>query len=259
MTPKFITLLLCSFLSGTAICQEKIETDRPDQTESPYLTPKNWVQIEAGFTATTLNSKLVEYLMPTVLSKYGISKKIELRVITQIEGKNKKVFEIGEAEINTPLQIGFKASFFEEKGLRPKTSLIAHTALQNINYNGIFESRNTKEMALNFRFTMQNTITKNISLGYNIGMEWERMNEEASYIYTFAPGFNLSDKWYGYIEAFGSINKNESPQHSIDGGLAYFVNNNFKLDISSGFGISKAAPDWYFAVGGSIRFNTKSK
>ncbi|MBP6432776.1 MAG: transporter [Ferruginibacter sp.] len=45
----------------------------------------------------------------------------------------------------------------------------------------------------------------------------------------------------------------------MDGGLAYFVNNNFKLDVSSGFGISKAAPDWYFTVGGSIRFNTKSK
>jgi hypothetical protein len=239
--------------------QEKIETDRPDQTESPYTVPKNWVQIEAGFNANTQKTGFVDYLMPTVLSKYGISKKTELRLITQLEGKNKKIYEIGEAEINTPLQIGFKTSFFEEKGLRPKTSLITHIALQNINYNGILETKNTKELALNFRFTMQNSISKTFSLGYNIGMEWERMNEQPAYIYTFAPGFNLSDKWYGYIEAFGSVNKNESPQHSIDGGLAYFVNNNFKLDISGGFGISKAAPKWYFAIGGSIRFNTKSK
>jgi hypothetical protein len=256
---KKIKLLLLSILFATfAFAQVgKMETDRPDQTESPFIVPKKWVQIEAGFTATTLKNGFVEFLTPSILSKYGITKKTELRLITQVEGTNKKIYEIGVAEINTPLQIGFKTAFFEEKGLRPKTTFIAHVALQNINYNGIFETRNTKELSLNFRFTMQNSITEKISLGYNLGMEWEQMNEQPSYVYTFAPGFTLSPKWYTYIEAFGFITKNESPQHNIDGGFAYSVNDNFKLDISSGFGVTKASPKWYFALGGSVRFGVK--
>ena len=98
-----------------------------------------------------------------------------------------------------------------------------------------------------------------MGLGSNIGAEWHGFTNAPTWIYTFAPGFTLSKKWYGYIEAFGFINKNESPQHSIDGGLGYFLNDNIKLDVSSGFGISKAAPNWYFSLGGSIRFKTKSK
>ena len=92
-----------------------------------------------------------------------------------------------------------------------------------------------------------------MGLGYNIGAEWHGFTNAPTWIYTFAPGFTLSKKWYDYIDAFGFINKKESPQHVIDVGLGYFLNDNIKLDISSGFGISKAAPNWYFSLG---EFNT---
>ena len=53
MIPKlpalFIFLATCG---GSAYGQlEKIDTDRPDQTESAFTVPKNWLQFEAGFTS----------------------------------------------------------------------------------------------------------------------------------------------------------------------------------------------------------------
>lgn len=254
-TKIYTTFLFCLLLT-TVTAQEKIETDRPDQTESPYLTPKNWIQLEAGFNRQQNEKHNFEYFSPTLLSKWGINKIVELRLITTIVTNqttisNNKFTETGLA----PLEIGGKIFICEEKKGFPKTSLIFHFAIPKL------ASKNFKvnKIAPNFRFVMQSTLTNKIGLGYNIGAKWDGFGNTPSYIYTFAPGFNLSDKWYGYIEAFGSFAKSESPQHSIDGGLAYFVNNNFKLDVSGGFGISKAAPDWYFALGGSIRFNTKSK
>jgi hypothetical protein len=104
---------------------------------------------------------------------------------------------------------------------------------------------------------MQNSITKNLSVGYNLGAEWNGEERRPGYIYTVSPGLSFAEKWYGYIEAFGIIKKDESPQHSIDGGIAYNLTNNLKFDISCAFGITKAAPDWYLAIGISKRFKTK--
>jgi len=87
-------------------------------------------------------------------------------------------------------------------------------------------------------------------------MEWGRFDEAPAYVYTLTTGFNLGENWYAYIEAFGSAWKSESPEHSVDGGLAYYINDDFKVDISSGFGINKKAQDNYVAVGTSFRFNT---
>jgi Putative MetA-pathway of phenol degradation len=254
MNKIFFLLFIHLFFASICFAQVgKIETDRPDQTESPFLTPKKWIQLEAGFNVQQNVKNNFEYVTPTLLSKMGITKKIELRLITSLVTNKVKSSTTTFTESGLlPVEVGAKVFISEEKKALPKTSLIFHFALPK------FASKNFKanKLAPNFRFVMQNTLSKTVGLGYNVGAEWDGFTNTATWIYTFAPGFTISPKWYGYIEAFGFINKEESPQHSIDGGLAYFVNDNFKLDVSSGFGITKTAPDWYVAIGGSIRFKT---
>ncbi len=53
---------------------EKIETDRPDQTESPYTVPKKWFQSETGFNIENEKDGSKTFIHPTMLNKYGISK-----------------------------------------------------------------------------------------------------------------------------------------------------------------------------------------
>jgi hypothetical protein len=254
---KIILLPLLLLATSTATAQlEKIDTDRPDQTESVFIVPRKYVQVEIGFVTEKQNIYFHNFTAPTILSKYGLSKKTELRLITQYEASNSKLYMVGETVITTPLQLGFKTALWEEKGLLPKTSFIFHTALQDIDYSGQNGSTTTKEIACNYRLTLQNTITKNIGLGYNIGMEWERMSEAPAYVYTIATGFNLGEKWYAYVEAFGAFIKKEKPDNNLDAGIAYYVSDNFKLDLSGGIGISENAPPNYFSVGASFRFKT---
>ena len=256
---KRIFLLFILFLFFQAVFSqiEKIDTDRPDQTESAFTIPKNWFQFEMGFNSQRNNSNDKEFFAPTLLSKYGISKKVELRVITTQRITSSKFSSNNTDKENgwDPVEIGAKISFCEEKGLLPKTSLIFHFALPRM------ASKNFRadKLAPNFRFTMQNSLSKNAALGYNLGAEWDGFSNTPTWIYTFAPGFNLSEKFYGYLEAFGFISKTEKPQHSLDAGIAYYVNNNFKIDFSGGPGISKEAPDAYIAFGFSIRFGKRSK
>lgn len=80
-------LLLCSGVCQFSAAQDPIDTDRPDQTESAYTVPKHWLQFETGFNFQKNATDNYEFLNPTLLSKYGLTRKIEFRVITkQIPG-----------------------------------------------------------------------------------------------------------------------------------------------------------------------------
>jgi Putative MetA-pathway of phenol degradation len=246
-------LLLCTTTLRAQV--EKIDTDRPDQTESSAIVPKHYFQAEIGFNKENLSGRDYELIHPTALLKYGL-KKFEFR----LEATYKTAYEhlIPNPTSTTgfePIEIGFKAALSEEKKILPKTSLIVHLGIPALGSKAF----RTDHLIPSFRFTMQNSITDNIAIGYNLGAEWDGYTSTPTWIYTFAPGFNLGEKWYAYIEAFGFIRKNETPQHSLDAGIAYYINPDIKLDISGGGGISRAAPKNYVAVGFSFRCKTKKK
>ncbi len=254
--PKIVfAVIFFLFCFSTVFSQaKKIDTDRPDQTESAVLVPAKWVQFELGLTRQQNKAGDIGFQHPTLLSKYGISKRIELRLITTIVSYVDETPGLRKQTVSglEPMEIGAKVALWEGKKLLPKTSLLFHFAIPKLAAKKLRADR----LAPNFRFSMQHSITNAFAIGYNLGAEWDGYSNKATWIYTFAPGINLGENWYAYVEAFGFISKLSEPEHSIDGGIAYFINRDLKIDLSSGFGISKAAPDWYIAAGISIRFKT---
>jgi hypothetical protein len=234
---------------------EKIDTDRPDQTESVNTVPRNYFQAEFGFNKENLSGRNYDLIYPTTLLKYGLNK-FEFRFEAVLRSSYEHLIPNPKWTSGVdPVVIGCKIALWEQKNILPKTSLIAGTGIP------ILSSRSFKadHLAPLFRFTMQNSLTDNIALGYNLGAEWDGYSSIPVWIYTFAPGFDLGEKFYFYIEAFGFIQKKEKPQHNIDAGLAYYISNDVKVDVSGGFGISEEAPKSYVAVGFSFRCKTSSK
>jgi hypothetical protein len=79
----FFFVFLCIKLAG-----QRIDTDRPDQTDSPTIIPIKSFQIESGFLdGYTYNSgnRERQLLLPTTLLRYGLSKNIEIRIVEQVE------------------------------------------------------------------------------------------------------------------------------------------------------------------------------
>ncbi|MDB5199034.1 MAG: hypothetical protein JWO92_997 [Chitinophagaceae bacterium] len=255
MKKYILLILLGGFINCVYGQLNPIDTDRPDQTESVFLVPEKWIQLEAGFNFQTINNGEKEFLTPTLLSRYGLSKRVELRFITAIRTNSSLIIPFGTVN-KTGLDIaelGTKISLFEEKKILPTTSFLFHLGIP------AFSSAKFKpgKIAPNFRFTMQHTLSPNTALGYNLGCEWDGFTNDPAYIYTLTLGVNPAKKWYTYIEYFGAYKKQVFPEHNIDGGLAYFITENYKIDLSSGIGISKAAPAWYLAIGFSARFKLK--
>jgi Putative MetA-pathway of phenol degradation len=235
-----------------------IDTDRPDQTESAFLVPKGWLQFEMGFNQHGSNQYFPEErLLPTLLSKYAINKHIELRLITTVQSVKAYTPSKGnywETGLQ-PVEVGAKLHIAEASGWRPQTALIFHFALPRV----ASPTKRINRLAPNFRFTMQNSITDAMSIGYNLGAEWDGFSSTPAWIYTFAPGFKIGKTWYGYVEAFGSVMKNEKPQHSVDAGIAWYASDDVKIDFSGGKALNNYVLPWYVAVGISARMQVSKK
>lgn len=246
---KFILAFFFLSMSNYAISQDlpNIQTDRPDQTECPFITPKGYFQFENGFSAEKTNSETTTIIIPTILTKFGINDHFELRLITEFSIEKNNSNKI--SGIN-PVLIGFKANLLEEKGIIPTTSFIGHLGLPKLASPELRATYYNPE----FRFTMQHTISNRQTLSYNLGAEWNGVTLEPTFIYTLTTGFSFSEKIGGYIECYGFIPQIEKPDHRFDGGLTYLFNPNHQLDISAGFGFSKISPKYYAALGYSFRF-----
>jgi len=221
----------------------RIETDRPDQTECPFIVKKGYIQAEMGFNRNHYADGL-EYFFPTTLLKIGLWKNLELRYVSIASSSSGISSFKSEA-------IGFKVALFEGKKWIPRTYIISHVHGDNLNRDES-ERNLAKHSVGDAALTMQNDFGRGFGIGYNLGAEFHT-NGSVEGIYRVAPNMNLGQNGYAYIEVFGRVPFSVNVDHWIDGGLAYYINDDVKLDGSIGKSLSNHS-DWYGALGISFRF-----
>jgi hypothetical protein len=229
-----------------------IQLDRPDQTECPYITPPKYIQNENGFTIENFENNHRFFNYPSMLWKYGVNEKLEVRLITELVSFKSSV---NSNSGFLPITVGFKTSLFEEKGLIPKTSFIGHIATSRMGSKEF----HTELIAPAFRFTMLHTLSSKMTLSYNIGAEWNGDNSQHVYIYTVTTGFSLTEKIGCYSELYGFISSYKVADHRFDAGFTYLVNNDMIIDFSGGFGLNDNMHKNYVSLGLSYRFNAAMK
>ncbi len=245
-------LLLSAATPSISRAQDEIDTDRPDQTESPVTIHKKWFQLEHGLDMVRDN-RISSYGSGTLL-RYGLLNKLEVRLEADIIYSPSTQISAATTELQ-PVSLGTKVSLCEQKAWLPKTSLLVHVGIPSL------AARSFKNLhaAPGIILTFQNDLSKIISWGYNAGLEWDGENTSPTYIYTFSNGINLSSRLYCFLEVFGSVSRIDVPQHNLDAGFSLLLNKNCKIDISSVAGLTPSAPDWSISIGASLRFNTSKK
>ena len=234
-----LTIFLLFPIFAFAQSEGRIETDRPDQTECPFIVKKGYIQSELGFNRATS-----ENLFPTSLVKYGLSKRFELRYVSVLAQEPGK-----EVRFQTEA-VGFKWALIEPSGLKPRTSVILH-------YNWDHQNRDFSEKNLRGHsigdvvFLMQNDLSERFGIGYNVGTEFHS-NGSFEGIYRVAPNMLIGKKGYAYVEVFGRFPASEYADHSYDAGFAYYLNEDVKLDVSAGQSFTRPE-EYYFALGISFR------
>lgn len=260
---KYTLAIYSLLLSLCTIAQnEKMETDRPGKTNTPSTTPHKWLQTEMGFGKQTEKYKPFTYndtylQIPSLLLKYGLVRKVEIRLISAFAYQSLGTISIPEtARGISNTQFGGKFNFLQQHGFLPKTSIIAHYRLNALNSNIV--GKDTINGG-NISLAMSNTVSEKFLIGYNIGMEKITWQYDSRYFYSLSPKFNFAENWQAFVEIYGDLWKGRRAQTSVDAGMSYYINDNIKVDASAGMRLNKNTNLKFFGVGGSFRFKTSNK
>ncbi len=226
-----------------------IQTDRPTFTQTPYLTPAKYLQFETGLMYERDKGGNNGYQVPTLLTRFGVNKKFELRLLTQVKAIGSNSFGV------PPVSIGIKSSLVDEKKWVPNISFIGHIALPVL----ATENFSTSYLAPHFRFVMQHTLSKRMALGYSVGMLWDGFQPEGNVVYSLYSSYALSEYIGCYIEAYGQWNEITDFNHGAQGGFMLFLNENSKLDLSAGLNLNEIGKAYMASAGYSFRLNTKKQ
>jgi len=227
---------------------QKIVTDRPDQTESSLTVPLKSLQIESGILIINEESGLIKkILIPTSLFRYGLTDRLELRLVQQFENLENDATSQTNFGISD-LVIGAKIQLLKKENINIQIAFLSHLILPT----GSNELTNDEFGTVN-KLAISHTISDHIGLGYNIG--YDNFGEgKGDFSYSLSSGLSLTNKVGTYVEFYGTYTKFSHWGTNFDSGLTYLVKDNLQLDISFGLGLN--CEMHYFSLGCSWNIST---
>jgi hypothetical protein len=247
-------ILLATNVAGQGTIPELI-TDRPDQTESAAVVPKHSLQVETGFmlendAGDLFSSRTFTY--NTTLLRFGLLDNLELRAgmdyLHSSTTLNNTSLSSTISGIS-PLYTGFKIKIAEAQDWHPQVAFLGGLVLP-FTANS---DRKPNYTAANIRFAFSHALSNRLSLGYNLGAEWDGDSPVPGYFYSAALGIGVTDRLGAFIESFGLIPEAGDAEHMLDAGLTYLLLPTLQLDVSGGIGLNKAAIRNFISLGLSFR------
>lgn len=238
--------ILIAFFCLELVSAQSIITDRPDQTESSSTIAKGSLQIEAGVLFGSVKDDFFSQelvLAPTVLWRYGITKGIELRVLTEFASVKDKLAS-QKASGLTDLQLGTKIQIFKDSDVNTEIAFLSHAIIPTAK-----DELSLNKLGTINKLSISHELSDSIGLGYNVGYDYFGYGS-GNLTYSVALGIGLSDTIGLYIEPYGNLVEFDWHQASFDAGFTYLVNNNCQLDISYGTGLNHTMN--YFSIGTSF-------
>lgn len=248
MLQKIIVLVFLSALPFFAFSQDKIETDRPTESQNASLVSKGVFQAEIGLRKDQEKGHDYSIQHPNAVIRFGLFDGLELRLEAAVETQrfySKNSFNYGMK----PVEVGIKGRVFQTKDTSFIASLYGLAGLPRI-ASGDHQHQGTY---YRIRLLLQNELSEKVKLIYNVGQDWDNEERQQNWIYAVAPQFQISDKWDLFLESFGYFQKSSKPEHYIDGGLAYYITNNMELDIDVGKGLGSKSADYFMTAGISFK------
>lgn len=165
---------------------QEIVTDRPDQTESSTIIPDKSFQMEMGFGSGNYNNERLS-LLPTALFRYGLFKRLELRVVEQLAGFNNKTtseWDFGLSDI----ELGAKIQVLRREDINTEIAFISHLVIPS----GSSELTNIYYGTIN-KIAISHGINNFLDIGYNFGYNYFGTGD-GDLTYSVVLGIGLSEK-----------------------------------------------------------------
>ncbi len=256
---KGLLLIMLGFIGYKSYAQS-IVTDRPDQTEASSTVGKGVLQIETGFSfmtegyaipggliTPTTEGRLQQVALPNTLWRLGVSKRFELRLVTQPELQKTYVDDVETNKVFgvADLQVGFKVNILEKKEGRSEIGFLSHLVVPTGT-----EGISGGEYGVINKLAVTHSLSENHNLAWNIGYDYLGTGN-GDLFYSLSWAISLTEKVGVYLEPYGFVTDLDILVFNADAGFTYLINNNLQFDYSFGLGITEDMN--YHAVGLSVR------
>ncbi|MBE0643891.1 MAG: hypothetical protein IH600_07405 [Bacteroidetes bacterium] len=291
--PAFVVVLalfVVMALPVTSFAQQEIFVpERPGQTWSTEVASPGYVHFEAGvlmqragFTPEATDGSLsggevyrsTSWQLPAMMLRVGVTEHVEVRLATKYMrmswrydpnyfdgGSGQPIEEDRNSGVDV-LSVGLKTTLTKENGWIPQSAFIGSLALPSTASSIYDISQPAPDLALSF----SHSLAKDLYLGYCVGLSWDGWTPNPLGYGSVMLAFDLDDKMDLFMEYGFEAHRHSPVLHSADAGLVFTVNDDFKIDAWTGFGLgnpdaSSASPrltsiyrpDVFFGAGAAYR------
>jgi hypothetical protein len=249
-------------ISGGPEPEEPLITDRPDFTESSVTVGRGLTQLEFGYTYfydTAGGTSVRSETYPELLIRRGIWKDwLELRIAwsyaeerTRTEGMTVSGFSGSE-----DLSLGVKLALTGQEGLLPEMAIVPQFSIPS-GSAGLRDNEVLPGLAWFYGWDITDGLSTAGGSQILGGLDEATGRDFAIYAQSWTVGFSLTERLASYLEWFAFVPSgadSEQPQHFLNGGFTYQLNNDLQLDVRGGVGLNEAAEDFFLGTGWAVRY-----
>lgn len=215
----------------------------PDETQETDLLPRGEWQIEAAY-LHNLYSTGGPSDIGQVLIRYGFSKRLELRFLTEAGSELHKYIE-NTVQSTFPAAASAKILLLKDHRCLPDITLITYLHLPFYNV----EKDKKAYWSSIFLIAFNNELGKKWKLEYNAGLQQEAYSMQWAYILNAAIHYQEVDQLEIFSEYFAQYHPSDNSQHNVGAGLAYQLNNYVEVFAMAGGTVNYAESNHYINAG----------
>ena len=232
----------------------QIETDRPDFTEGTGTVPDGAMQLEAGYTYTTVGESSGHQLGETLV-RFGLIPGLELRAeLPSFQSVRSDVPLVGEFEESgwSDPGIGMKLGLYEAgmaEGLPSLSLLLGSSIPIGDDHFGADGWEPGAILALAWEFAPRVGLGANVGYTQRDGGIAEDYDEWTASV---ALGLPVTSSVGAFVEYFAirpDVPGEAADDDYVDGGLTFLLSPTFQLDGRVGFNLDSDADEMFFGVG----------
>ncbi len=223
-----------------------MSTDRPDVTESTSAVPRGSIQIENGLTLGSDHGKRVLDLSESMI-RLGVRDRTEVRLVVPNYLNSGPELGTGfdDPSIGIKQQFGLLPGRIELAVIFGVSLPTGQSGVGSGGFDPFVKFPWARELKRGWSVGGQQSLYWNSECGRRNGM-WEP---------TFYLARQLSPPLDAFVEYVGNYERRGAPKQILHFGASYKVTPLQMADFHFGFGLNAAAPNNFFAVGYSVRFD----
>ena len=249
---KVFCALIFSLCAMVVTAQEvEFTADRPGASTGPATVAHKVVQLEQGVQYDGDGGAGV-FTFSNTLLRYGLFDGVELRL-----GGDGFAYKPEGALQYSPafsgLSVGTKIKCFDGEGVIPAVSVLADFSIPRTATGGF----GVDNLAPSLYLLFENPVNEWLSIGYNVGAEWDGAQPAPTTFAALCLGFSATERLgcfvesYNYFSKFGNV-------YAVDWGLNYMVTERVQLDFAANFDLCNPTQAWAVSFGVAWQINNPS-